>query len=108
VYTVPEDLEDMGNTVNGPQVDNLVIDWNKPGSTPWTTRAGLVFEADFRYEFQLGSFPTLRELPRPGVISEMFVRYVRHLKSRFRNTHRIEERRRRQRSRSRRLQVNDY
>jgi hypothetical protein len=56
------------------------IDWDVPGLTLWTRQASIVFEADFLLEYEMGSFPALRQIPQAGKIATLFMQYVTYLK----------------------------
>jgi hypothetical protein len=59
----------------------LKIDWNHGGLTNWTKHMAAIFESRFLSEHRLGSFHLLKRSCKPGEISQMFIRFVLHLKS---------------------------
>ncbi|KIM24782.1 hypothetical protein M408DRAFT_26744 [Serendipita vermifera MAFF 305830] len=64
-----------------PQMKDLRLDWDIPGITLWSQWIAALFEADFVYEYSMGSFPDLSSLPQAGYVAQIFLAHVKGWKS---------------------------
>ncbi|PVF92818.1 hypothetical protein CPB86DRAFT_801713 [Serendipita vermifera] len=63
--------------------EELRIDWDQNGLTPWTKHIAVIFEARFLQEQRLGSFPLLVGAIRPGSVARIFIKSVLNWKATY-------------------------